>query len=224
MSITTAQIRGARGILNWSQSDLAERTGISATSIGSIENGQSTPRANTLNTIQKTFEDAGIEFIGREGVRVRTGDVRVYQGREGFKRFFDVVFEAVKRDGGQILVSNVEERKFLKWAGDSADEHMKRMAGVKDLHMKVLLREGDFDFAASDYVEYRWLPKNLFTSVPFYAFSDSLAIMLLDNEPTIVVLNYSAVAEAYRIQFAAMWETAMTPDMSKKPMKRSVNG
>jgi transcriptional regulator with XRE-family HTH domain len=224
MSITTAQIRGARGILNWSQSDLAERTGISATSIGSIENGQSTPRTNTLNTIQRTFEDAGIEFIGREGMRVRTGNVRVYSGRDGFKRFFDLVFETVRRDGGEILVSNVEERKFQKWAGDSAEEHMKRMTSVQNLHMKVLLREGDYDFASSDYAEYRWLPKNLFTSVPFYAFSDALAIMLLDNEPTIVVLQYTAVAEAYRIQFAAMWEAAMVPDLDKKPARKSVNG
>src|ERR1700757_5047469 len=80
MSITTAQIRGARGILNWSQADLAERTGISATSIGSIENGVSTPRANTLTLIQKAFESAGIEFIDG-GVRLRRSDVRVYEGR-----------------------------------------------------------------------------------------------------------------------------------------------
>ena len=211
MSITTAQIRGARGILNWSQSDLAERTGISATSIGSIENGQSTPRSNTLNTIRKSFEDAGIEFIGREGVRLRTGDVRVYAGREGFTLFFDLVYETVKTHGGEILVSNVEERKFLKWAGDNAQLHMERMSKIDNVFFKVLLREGDFDFAASKYAEYRWLPNALFTSVPFYTFGESLAIILLDPEPTIVVLNYPAVAEAYRIQFSNMWESASIP-------------
>ena len=63
MSITTAQIRGARGILNWSQQDLAQRTGISATSIGAIENGQTTPRASTLETIRATFERNSIELF-----------------------------------------------------------------------------------------------------------------------------------------------------------------
>ena len=215
MSITTAQIRGARGILNWSQSDLAERTGISATSIGSIENGQSTPRSNTLGTIRKAFEDSGIEFIGREGVRLRTGDVRVYAGRDGFTLFFDLVYETVKIHGGEIQVSNVEERKFLKWAGDNAQLHMERMSKLDNVFFKVLLQEGDFDFAASKYAEYRWIPSALFTSVPFYTFGDSLAIILLDPEPTIVVLNYPAVAEAYRIQFRNMWENALMP----KPQK-----
>jgi len=212
MSITTAQIRGARGILNWSQSDLAERTKISATSIGSIENGQSSPRTNTLNTIQKAFEDSGIEFIGREGLRLRTGDVRVYTGQDGFVRFFDHVYETVRAHGGEILVSNVEEKKFLKWAGPSAETHMERMAALENVTMRVLLREGDYDFAASSYSEYRWMPRAIFTSVPYYAYGQELAIMLLDGEPTIVVLKYPAVAEAYRIQFNANWEIALIPD------------
>ena len=97
MSITTAQIRGARGILNWSQGDLASRTGISATSIGSIENNQTTPRASTLQNIQRAFEDAGIEFMGQDGVRLKTGNVRVLTGREGYIEFFTEVYDALSK-------------------------------------------------------------------------------------------------------------------------------
>ena len=43
MSISTAQMRGARGLLNWGQNDLSDRTGISTTSLGSIENGITIP-------------------------------------------------------------------------------------------------------------------------------------------------------------------------------------
>jgi len=75
--ITTAQIRGARGVLNWSQGDLSERTGISATSIGSIENGLTQPRDSTLQLIQKAFEDSGIEFLPDEGIKKKSGEVRV---------------------------------------------------------------------------------------------------------------------------------------------------
>src|SRR3989339_798195 len=98
MSITTAQIRGARGILNWSQSDLAERTGISATSIGSIEKGQSQPRESTLQSIQQAFENTGIEFLENEGVRKKLFPIDILTGNEGFQKFSYEIFEAMQKD------------------------------------------------------------------------------------------------------------------------------
>lgn len=215
MSITTAQIRGARGILNWSQSDLADRTGISATSIGSIENGQSTPRSSTLQTIRKAFEDAGIEFIGRDGIRLKTGDVRIFSGREGFADFFTEVYRTLDQEGGEVVVSNVDERKFAKWHGEAGDEHLRRMATLKGVKYKILIQEGDTYFPASGYAEYRWLPAEQFSSVPFYVFGKRLAILLFDIEPIIILLNYPAVAEAYRKQFLAMWDRSRAPENGK---------
>lgn len=209
MAITTAQIRGARGILNWSQADLAERTGISATSIGSIENGASTPRANTVQTIQKAFEDAGLEFIGMEGVRLRTGNIRVYRGHAGLAEFFDDVYQSLLgARGGEVLVSNVDEREFVKAMGDKTQAHLARMATLPNVHYKIMLREGDMFVPASHYSEYRWIPKDLFASVPFYVYYDKLAIILFDAELTVIVMEYPAIANAYRTQFADMWSRA----------------
>ena len=218
MGITTAQIRGARGILNWSQADLAERTGISATSIGSIENAQSTPRANTLATIQKTFEEAGIEFVGLNGLKLRTGDVRVFTGKTGFLGFYDDVYNTLKSHPGEVLVSNVDERHFVKWLGDFKETHVERMKSISNLSFKILVREGDDYLPASGYATYRTMPKELFASVPFYTYGDKLAIMLLDSEPTIILMNYPAIASAYRIQFADMWERSrdVTPTSAKE--------
>jgi transcriptional regulator with XRE-family HTH domain len=222
MDITTAQIRGARGILNWSQADLAERTGISATSIGSIENGLTKPRANTLHTIKLAFENSGIEFLSGEGVRLKTGEVKIYKGRSGYLDFFDVVYEELSNHGGEALVSNVDERDFAKWHGDVADDYLRRISSIPSLKYKILTREGDTYFPANKYSEYKWLPKNAFASVPFYVFGKKLAIMLFDNEPTIILLEYPAIAEAYKIQFNAMWEQAMEPDYSIDENKQKV--
>jgi transcriptional regulator with XRE-family HTH domain len=222
MSITTAQIRGARGILHWSQSDLAERTGISATSIGSIENGQSKPRTSTLETIKKAFEDTGIEFIGQEGVRLKTGDVRILKGRSGYLDFFNEVYKVLGEEAGEVLVSNVDERKFAKWHGDHADEHLKRMSALTGIEYKILIQEGDTFFPAHGYAKYKWLPREQFSSVPFYVFGKKLAIMLFDNEPVVILLNYPAVAEAYRKQFQAMWDAAIVPPALDTTAKQAV--
>ncbi len=64
--ITSAQIRAARALLDWSRKDLAEHSGISFASMIRLESFDGVPASNfkTLETIKKTFEKAGIEFIG----------------------------------------------------------------------------------------------------------------------------------------------------------------
>ncbi|MEY9299761.1 transcriptional regulator with XRE-family HTH domain [Bradyrhizobium elkanii] len=75
--LTGAQIRAARGVLNWSVKDLAGRTGISSAIIRRLEEYNDTPPTpdETMETHRNTFSDAGIEFlfspVGKPGVRPR---------------------------------------------------------------------------------------------------------------------------------------------------------
>ena len=64
--ITSAQIRAARGLLDWSRKDLADHSGVSFASMMRLESFDGVPSSNvrTLEAIKKAFEDAGIEFIG----------------------------------------------------------------------------------------------------------------------------------------------------------------
>ncbi len=76
--ITSAQIRAARGLLDWSRKDLADKSGISFASMMRLESFEGVPSSNirTLEAIKKAFEDAGVEFIGTPesgaGVRWRS--------------------------------------------------------------------------------------------------------------------------------------------------------
>jgi len=76
--ITSAQIRAARGILNWSRKDLAEHSGVSFASMMRLESFKGVPASNfkTLESIKQAFEKAGVEFIGTPesgaGVRWKT--------------------------------------------------------------------------------------------------------------------------------------------------------
>ena len=73
--ITSDQIRAARALLRWSGKDLAEKTGLGFSTLMRLEvlEGVPTAQAKTLETIQKAFEKAGIEFLGNpeEGAGVR---------------------------------------------------------------------------------------------------------------------------------------------------------
>jgi transcriptional regulator with XRE-family HTH domain len=68
--VDSAQSRAARGLLNWTQSDLVEQSGVSKKTIVDFERGSTRPYDRTLAAIVAAFEAAGIEFISR-GVRMR---------------------------------------------------------------------------------------------------------------------------------------------------------
>jgi transcriptional regulator with XRE-family HTH domain len=60
--IYAAQIRAARGLLNWSQGELAERAGVSKQSVTRIENGMADPRFSTMTALNEAIRGAGVEM------------------------------------------------------------------------------------------------------------------------------------------------------------------
>jgi transcriptional regulator with XRE-family HTH domain len=70
--VTRSQIRAARGLLEWTVRDLAAKAGIHHNTVNSIETGRHKGKPETLATIQRTLERAGVEFINgkRPGVRL----------------------------------------------------------------------------------------------------------------------------------------------------------
>jgi transcriptional regulator with XRE-family HTH domain len=60
-----AQIRAARGLLGWSQGELARRAGIGVATLQRIEQNEGELRGNfsTIPKIRDALEEAGIHFI-----------------------------------------------------------------------------------------------------------------------------------------------------------------
>jgi predicted transcriptional regulator len=74
--LTVEQLRAARGLLGWSQSDLAARAELSLPTVKRVETGTG-PRVSEIarTKLQRTLESAGVVFIdengGGPGVRLR---------------------------------------------------------------------------------------------------------------------------------------------------------
>lgn len=73
------QMKAARALLEWNQTDLAEKSGVALPTIKRMESSEGMVRGNAENVwkIQQTLEKAGIEFIpengGGAGVRLKKG-------------------------------------------------------------------------------------------------------------------------------------------------------
>jgi DNA-binding XRE family transcriptional regulator len=57
-----AQVRGARAVLNWSQTELAVCAGLTQRSIHRLEQGATDMRRSTALLVQHALRDAGVQF------------------------------------------------------------------------------------------------------------------------------------------------------------------
>jgi transcriptional regulator with XRE-family HTH domain len=65
--MTPAQSRAARGLIEWSQSELASRSNLGLSTIRNFEKGRRVPSVNNLAAIKQALESAGIVFIPENG-------------------------------------------------------------------------------------------------------------------------------------------------------------
>ncbi len=216
MLITADQIRAARALKNWSQTDLAERTGLAVPTIANIELGKQMPGKNTIEKIIVSFETAGIEFLGERGVQKKEQTTQVFRGQAQFKQFYDVIYQSLKDNNDEVLVGNVDEREFIKNLDEETLQlHVERMKEIKSRY-KILVCEGDYFFPVTTYAEYRWMNKEDFSSIPFYVFADKLAIILWLDEPLVFLINDAAATAVYREKFMGQWKQSKKPPKSDK--------
>jgi transcriptional regulator with XRE-family HTH domain len=86
--ISAGQCRAARGLLNWSQGDLAKKSRVSRAAIAAIEGGTRESYDRTMYDIIRAFQDAGIEFSTVLGDGDDRGDsVTYWYQREGYTTY-----------------------------------------------------------------------------------------------------------------------------------------
>lgn len=210
--ISSHQIKAARALIDWSQQDLADAVDVSLPTLRNIEKGGDA-KSVTLKKIQMTLEVNGIEFGIHDGVKRRSTVLRTLEGQEGYWEFYDDVYQTIKKSGGDILVSNVDEREFDKWLGNRWEIQKNRMMDLsqtQDFRIRILVKEGDRHFTVPEYAEYKWTPQDRFSEIPFYVYGNKLAIILFEPENvSISIIDNPKIAAAYAKQFSVMWEQSI---------------
>ncbi|MEZ5814227.1 MAG: helix-turn-helix transcriptional regulator [Alphaproteobacteria bacterium] len=217
MLLTPDQIRAGRALINWSQADLAQRSGLARPTIVNIETGVQAPELKTLEKIVKAFDEGGVHFGVNESVHLRAQNVKIYRGSAEVEGFFRGVHNFAKSTGGDIFVSNVDERTFEgSMSREFVQSYYARMtASNKNINFKILIKEGDDFMPASSYASYKWDPKERFADVPFYVYGDCLSIFLFLDEPIIISLYDQEAADTFKEKFLIQWKTAL-PVKKKK--------
>lgn len=204
--VTPSQSRAARGLLDWSQPDLADRCGVSANTISSFESGRGASQ-QTLRKIFTVFDGAGIDFLDDDGVKRRSATITVLEGEDANFRLLDDVFHTLRETGGEVLIAGIKEvgaddpplrNHILK--------HIERLT-AHNISERILVEEGDTDFVAPSHW-YRWLPRGYFTDQPFQLYGSKLAFISWGPPQHIIVVDNERIAVAFRNLFNFTWERA----------------
>ncbi|WP_439575271.1 helix-turn-helix domain-containing protein [Phreatobacter sp.] len=65
--VTSAQFRAARGLLNWTVRDLAERAGVHRNTVTRLETEVSSGQGHAAATVIAALEAAGVIFVDENG-------------------------------------------------------------------------------------------------------------------------------------------------------------
>lgn len=213
---TIEQIRAARALLGWNQHDLAEKAGLSQTGIARIENGTNQPNSKTLAKIEKAFDIAEIEFLGISGLRKKSGEVRTLRGKDAMKEFLDDVYLTAITYGTtekptEVYLSNVVHENWTRAMGpENWKIHTDRMTKDRDvMDVRIIVKEGDKNFPAIDYSQYKWMPEQFFNDKSFYSYYDKLAFLNFkeSGDTEILIMQQADFAKGYRDLFLIAWES-----------------
>lgn len=215
-TLTSAQCRAARALLNWTQPELAERCGVHVQTFSNFEKESSTPSKSTLEKIGTILTLHGIELLDGNGIREINRTIQQYEGKEGFKMFMDDVYETAKKMGGEICLLNAKPDNWIKWLGtDWQAAHSKRMCDLGDhISAKITTKEGEYNFISSTFAEYRWVPKQIWNQHSFYAYGDKVAFLNFQEETIhIFVLKHAPFAKTHKFLFNMVWDNhTIIPD------------
>lgn len=212
MFVTPSQIRAARALLDWTVAQLGERVGVSPTTVSAIETGRSAGSRDVLTAIMYAFQSAGIELTEDGGVRPRQSEIQIFRGADGFRAFFDDVYEVVKNhESPKVSVTSIREEDYERWLGSAFDAmHMKRMIALKKENFRILLRDQDVYLPCINYCEYRWVPPEQFADVSLYIYGDKVGFVeFTEHDVRVTVVENQAVTDALRKMFDLAWSNAL---------------
>ena len=219
-SFSPAQLRAARGLLDWTRAQLAEISGVSEPTIQRMETDAVQARETTAERIIQAFSAYDVEFISDDGVKKKSDRVIKLAGLKDFRFFMDQVYEAAKKsysyDGTKpICICNLDNSLFRKYMKDYHTVHVERLKNLTGLKIRSLAAGVDKNHVSgASYLIYRYLKELKAVIAPFYVFGDTFSLIDFDvlDPPKILMINSPSLARSYRDQFDIMWKNA-----SEKP-------
>ncbi len=209
--VTPRQIRAARGLIGWSQTDLATAARLSRSTVIAFEKGGGNPSRDLTLRLRTVLEERQVEFLPQEGVRFREPTTS-YDNMPGANRrllneiYSNALAYQEKTGIDDILIYGLREDDADESLGDYLTQHIERLrlAGLKE---KILYFSDTTTFVAP-MPWYRLLKGADISNrhfPPIVIFGESVAVVQFEPQVTVTVVHSKAIAEASRHMFEFIW-------------------
>ncbi|MFY9286898.1 MAG: helix-turn-helix transcriptional regulator [Alphaproteobacteria bacterium] len=219
--ISAKQIRGARGLLDWSQDTLAMESGLCAATIRKIEKGEIAP--SSAYKLREAFEKSGIEFFENDGLGFRKDSIKVYQGENGLNVLFEL-FEASKANGNPVNIMCRSRNVLAQSLGITDIANLKRLEKiVQDLTVNCLLADAHETSEHELPFKYRVMPNYFISNISHFAITSRYIIIAEQDDSktyNFIVMKSIGQLQSFLNEFEPLWKAAIPLNNSHSKKER----
>ena len=187
--VSVDQLKAARSLLNWSQADLAKKSGYSLPTINNIERGLYEAHSATINDIIQTFEQAGIQFIDGPGVKMERDcfQIKAYEGEDALFHLFNKIGLALEKSDDVLYMSGLDEA-LLKQGSKEEDLKTLFTRLGKKVSVRVLCHKGQ-SAALNFYNMNKKIVPDIVPLIPCFVYKNRVALVILKNPNYVCITN-----------------------------------
>lgn len=215
---TYKDIRSARSYIGWSQTELANKVGLTLGSITKIERGQQAPSQKNLEKIAKVFATEDLYFLASGGHKVEKSIVKVFEGKGAIMNVFDDLLKTCSKNKDEVLL----------WGGDNKRSSKEIIAKDQEIYNAGIyfkfLGAKDNNYIYLPLEDYRQIDKSLFLSkdvvliyknkIAFFADIEGDLENYVLTKVKIIIIENEGMAEQFRAFFYRLWDKAEKPTYS----------
>lgn len=208
--ITVEQCRAARGLLGWTQGDLALACGLSKTAINNFEKGNSDIKQVSLEAVRRAFEKERIEFLGYSGLKKRSETFSILRGGSAFGELLDDIVSTLTllpdAEGAEVLAMTVDDRFLRRVPPEKVLVYLQALERL-GVSQRVLCVPG-YDSLLGPIQQCRWItPETLHLTHMAFVYADKVAWPFW-GEAMILVIQGADISAAERERFNFIWEVS----------------
>jgi transcriptional regulator with XRE-family HTH domain len=204
-SISPAQLRAARSLVDRSIEEIANLAGISRVTLSSMERGRTNAHDDTIKALLAIYDKLGVVFTGNNGVRERDDLFRLIEGQTPYIDLLEDMYATMKGTQGEILFFYVDN-SLSPQAVIDIDLRM-RKDGIR---FRSIIAE-DNPYCLFPLKEYRCVPRAHFRNNPMVVYADKVAVMIDPDITTehrgrsAYLVRNASYAEVMRHSFDLIW-------------------
>jgi len=192
------RIKHHRKLKGLTQEQLATASQVPYTTLTKIEGGKiKNPSLEVMSKIALAL-GCSLDDFAR---------VDSFRGAESVRYIWKDALEVMKA-GETMFITGIDESKFKEVSNNGLENFIAEIK-KKDIKQKLLSCEGDRVRLKEEHLEYRWITKKYFSSVPIYTYSDRIAMLTWEEPEQVIIIREERLANTFRKNFMFMWEHAI---------------